>query len=150
MKVIVGADHRGQALKQTVLTILQAKHIPYEDISPHPLPDDDYVDFAEGVGRSIVASDENKGILLCGSGIGMVIAANKMAGVRAGMGESVEQVKAGRADDDMNVLVLAADFQSEGEMESLLDAFLTTPFVDNDRHVRRLDKINLLEEKESV
>lgn len=150
MKVIIGADHRGQKLKQAILPILQSKHIPYEDISPNPLPDDDYVDFAEGVGRHIISSEENKGILLCGSGVGMVIAANKMAGVRAGMGESVEQVKAGRADDDMNVLVLAADFQPETDVESLIDAFLTTPFVANDRHIRRLDKISLLEEKESV
>lgn len=150
MKVIVGADHRGQVLKQTVLQILQSKQIPYEDISLHPLPDDDYVDFAEAVGRQMRDSEENKGILLCGSGVGMVIAANKMTGIRAGMGESAEQVKAGRSDDDMNVLVLAADFQPDTEIEPLIQAFLSTPFVDNERHVRRLEKISLLEEKENV
>lgn len=148
MKIILGADHRGQELKEAVINQLQELEVSYEDISLHPTPEDDYVDFAEKVGRQV--ESDIFGILICGSGIGMVVAANKMKQVRAGMGATEAQIKAGREDDDMNVLVLASDFQSPEDVKPLVSVFLSTPFVENERHVRRLEKITLLEERETV
>jgi len=85
------------------------------------------------------------GVLLCGSGVGADVVANKFDGIRASIGKSVLQVKAGRTDDDMNVLVIAADYTSEKEAKAMLIAFLETKYEENARHGRRLEEIEKLE-----
>ena len=105
----------------------------------------DYVYYRELL--SLVAKNTgSRGVLLCGSGIGVEVVANKFDGVRAGIGKNVLQVEAGRRDDDMNVLVIAADFTTEKEAKAMLIAFLETKYVDNARHERRLEEIVRIEE----
>jgi len=108
---------------------------------------DDYPDIAFKVGRKVVA-DNGKGVLICGSGVGVCVAANKMKGVRAGVCLTEGQVFSGRNDDDMNILCLNADIVAEEENQAILKAFLETPFGSEERYVRRINKIKEYETKE--
>lgn len=95
---------------------------------------------------SLVGKDPNSlGILLCGSGVGVEVSANKIDGVRASIGKSPEQIKAGRNDDDMNVLVIAADYTKEEEVKEILKTFLRTEFSGKERFKKRLSEIKKLE-----
>lgn len=143
MKVYIGADHRGYNLKEKVKTWLSGYKV--EDMGAYKLdPKDDYTLFAEKV-ASMVADNDAKGILLCGSGVGVDVVANKFDGVRGSLGKSPEQVKAGRVDDDMNILVIAADYTSENEAKNMIDTFLGTKFSGKERHKRRLKDIERIE-----
>ena len=123
----------------------------FEDMGAYHLdPKDDYTVYAEKVASvvghsSFAKASEDEGILLCGSGVGVDVAANKFDGVRASIGKSVGQVEAGRADDDMNVLVIAADFTKDEEAKNMLKAFLETRFDEKLRHKRRLEDIRKIE-----
>ena len=108
--------------------------------------DDDYPVFAQRVASMVAGSKGAKGILICGSGVGMDIVANKFDGVRAAVGKSVNQIKAGRRDDDMNVLVIAADFTEESEARKMVQVFLETKYNRTSRHQRRLEEIKKIEE----
>jgi ribose 5-phosphate isomerase B len=146
MKIFLGADHRGYALAQKLKTTLtkdghEVSLVGSEDHSA----EDDYVDFAATVGKDVALNPQSRGVVICGSGVGMDIAANKIKGVRASLGYSAEQVKAARNDDDINVLALGADFTNEETGHELVQAFLQTPFDASDRRVRRLEKITALE-----
>src|SRR3989338_4463225 len=152
MKVFIGADHRGYKLKEKVAQWLFEAKYEFEDLgADHLDPDDDYTVYAERV-ASLVARDRDRdrgrGILLCGSGVGVDVVANKFDGVRASVGKSADQVKAGRRDDDMNVLVLAAEFTGVEEAKEMLKAFLETKFDQKSRHKRRLEDIKRIERSE--
>ncbi|OGM27986.1 hypothetical protein A3D00_04560 [Candidatus Woesebacteria bacterium RIFCSPHIGHO2_02_FULL_38_9] len=146
MKVYIGADHRGYELKGKIKSWLVLWGYKFEDLGAHELDlDDDYTLYAEKVG-SVVGRDHGvKGILLCGSGVGVEVVANKFDGVRASIGKSVEQVIAGRRDDNMNVLVLAADYTQEDEAKKMLKVFLKTEFSGKARYKRRLEDIKRIE-----
>jgi len=108
--------------------------------------EDNYTIYAERVASMVVRDkDKARGILLCGSGVGVDVVANKFDGVRASIGKSVEQVKAGRNDDDMNVLVIAADYTKEEEVKEMLKAFLETEFSGKTRFKKRLQDIEKIE-----
>jgi len=107
---------------------------------------DDYTKYAEAVSVRVRGDKESYGILLCGSGVGVDIVANKFDGVRASIGISPEQVAAGRRDDDMNVLVIAADYTKEIDAKEMIKAFLETKFDEAARHKRRLEDISRIEE----
>lgn len=142
MKVFIGSDHRGFSLKEELVKWLGEKDILIEDVGPFSYDgEDDYVDFAEKVGRNVSQEKNSLGIVICGSGTGVDIAANKLNGIRAGLGFSMEQIKMARKDDDINVLALAADFLSIEEAKKIIDVFLSTPFSGEERHKRRIDKI---------
>lgn len=148
MTIVIGADHRGFALKEELVTYLMKKGLLVNDMGAKTLePDDDYVDFADAVAKNVALEQGDRGIVLCGSGVGVLIAANKTKGVRCGFGLSPVQVESARADDDMNVLALASDYLSSEEAFRIVDAFLNTPFTGEERHLRRIAKIAALEEK---
>ncbi len=146
MKIYIGADHRGYNLKEKIAKWLFEARYTFTDMgADHFDPNDDYPLYAEKVGSVIGKDKEARGVLLCGGGVGVDVVANKIDGVRASVGKSPEQVKAGRHDDDMNVLVIAADFTSESEAKEMLKAFLETKFGGKARYRRRLGEIKKLE-----
>ncbi len=142
MKIYLGADHRGFTLKEKIKTWLTKWGKEWQDLGAYKFdPNDDYPLYAEKVG-SIVSKEKNaRGILSCGSGVGADISVNKIDGVRASIGKSKEQVKAGRNDDDMNVLVLAADYTKDKEAKEMIKVFLATPFARKEKYKRRLFQI---------
>lgn len=147
MKIYLGADHRGFILKEKLKKYLEVKNINHEDFGAYTLdPKDDYTLYAEKVASVVGSDDKSLGLLLCGSGVGVDVVANKIDGVRASIGKTAEQVSAGRSDDNMNILVLAADYTSEEEAKKMLKSFLETPFSAKTRHTRRLNEISRIEE----
>ncbi len=118
------------------------------DEGTHSTESCDYPDFAAPVARDVVAGRADRGILVCGTGVGMSIAANKFAGIRAALGTVPEEVRLARAHNDANVLTLGARFIEEPAADALVDVFLATAF-DGGRHGRRVAKIAALEAKES-
>lgn len=147
MKIYIGADHRGFNLKNKLVEWLLEEKKPLTDLGAATLnPHDDYTVYAEKVASLTAADTSARGILLCGSGVGVDIVANKFDGVRASIGLSVNQVAAGRSDDDMNILVIAADFTDFATAKKLISAFLETPFSKKARYTKRLETIVRLEE----
>ena len=144
--IYIGADHRGFALKEKVSQWLFDWKHEFEDLGAVTLdPNDDYTKYAQEV-ASLVANDKDSlGVLLCGSGVGVDVVANKFDGIRSSIGKNPEQVAAGKNDDDMNILVIAADFTKEDEAKEILKTFLETRFSGEARHKRRLQEINKIE-----
>ncbi len=141
MKVYLAADHRGFKLKEHLKAFLVGLGYDVADVGAHEYdPADDYPDFAYPAAR-FVAAEEARGILLCGSGAGVLIVANKVPGIRAAAGFSEKEVVASRVDDDSNVLTISADECSVEETETFSRLFLETPFSGEERHVRRLSKL---------
>ena len=147
MRIAVAADHAGYALKATIVSDLMALGHTVEDLGTHhPEPEDDYPDFAGAVaGRVAGAGNEVRGVLICSSGIGVDITANKFPGVRSALAMSVEHIKHGRGADDVNVLSLAAEYLKPVDAIAFARAFLTTPFDGEARRLRRLAKIVKIE-----
>ncbi len=148
MKIAVASDHAGYPLKEIVInSIRQAGHEPLDlgTFSPEPV---DYPDYAEKLGNAILSGDAERGILLCGSGIGASIAANKMHGIYAGVCHDTFSAHQGVEHDDMNVLCLGARIIGASLAGELVMAFLSAHFKSNEeRHVRRVGKIRKLEEQ---
>lgn len=145
--IYLGADHRGIVLKEKIKSFLEDQKVDLEDCGAFILDkDDDYPLYGAKVAKKVIENKNNLGILICGSGVGVDITANKFAGVRASLGKSADQVAAGRRDDNMNVLVIAADFTKDEEAKDLVKAFLETKFENNERHARRLKEIEEIEE----
>ncbi len=143
--VIVGSDHRGFKLKERIKDEIRTWGYDVVDLGNQKYDnEDDYTDFAIKVGEAVVIG-RNVGILICGSGVGMCVAANKVKGVRAGMGISEKQVRLAKEDDDMNVLCLSADFVDEDINVELVRVFLETQFSSEERHLRRVNKIKIYE-----
>jgi ribose 5-phosphate isomerase B len=146
MKVYLGADHRGYELKEKISRWLFDWGYEFTDMGASFLDaTDDYTLYAEKV-ASIVGSEEGaRGILVCGSGVGVDVVANKFDGVRSSIGKNPDQVKAGRNDDDMNILVLAADFTRPDEAKLMVKVFIETKFSGKARHEKRLEEIEKIE-----
>lgn len=144
--IYLGADHRGFSLKEKVAKWLFELGYEFEDMGAQSLDlNDDYTKYAEEVGSLVSKQKGSRGILICGSGAGVEITANKFDGVRASLGKSPDQVAAGRRDDNTNILVLAADFTQESEAKEMLKAFLETKFDGKTRHKKRLREIEKIE-----
>lgn len=146
MKVILGSDHRGFALKQELKKYLLENNYKVHDVGDL-IPDtpDDYPDSAYAVATEVVKDNKNRGVVLCGSGVGVCISANKVKGIRAGFGFNADQIRAARQDDDINVLALPSDYVSKPEAIEMLVQFLTSEYKANERHNRRLNKIKQIE-----
>lgn len=145
-KVFIGADHRGFALKEKLVEHLRAAGYLIDDVGAASLDaGDDYPDFAIPVARAVSQDPSARGLLLCGSGMGMDVAANKVRGVRATVGYSVDAARHARSHDDVNVLTLAADTDDAASAIAIADAFLSTAFDGAERNERRLAKIAALE-----
>jgi len=145
--IYVGADHRGFLLKETLKSWLTDWKYDFEDLGSLSLnSEDDYPVYAEAVAKKIQKDSESLGILLCGSGVGVDATVNKFDGVISSVGKTPDQVKAGRNDDNMNVLVIAADFTKQDEAKEMIKTFLETKFAKEERFERRLDQIKEIEE----
>lgn len=145
MKIAIGADHAGVALKEHVKQVLKARNIPFEDVGTLSTDSVDYPDFAEAVSRRVASGEFDRGILACGSGIGMAIAANKVAGIRAASIQDEESARLSREHNDINVLTLGERTTDANTARRIIELFLDTPFAGG-RHQRRVDKINALDE----
>lgn len=144
--VYLGADHRGYELKEKIASWLFEMEFKFEDLgADHFDENDDYTKYASEVASLVAKRPGSRGVLLCGSGVGVEVMANKFDGIRAAIGTDVGQVKAGRNDDDMNILVIASDYTTEKEAKAMLIAFLETKYKDLARHERRLDEIEKIE-----
>lgn len=145
--IYIGSDHRGFNLKEKIKEWLSDWKYEFLDLGATTFDEsDDYTLYAELVAKKIKENPNSFGILTCGSGVGVDIVANKFDGVRSSVGKSQEQIRAGRSDDDMNVLVIAADFTKEDEAKDMIKAFLETKFDSVERHERRLKQIKKIEE----
>lgn len=143
MNIFVGADHRGFGLKEQLVEGLAELGYSVTDCGAGEyVKEDDYVDYGKAVGSQVVEGKKSMGVVVCGSGMGICIAANRVSGVRCGLGFDVGQVIAGRQDDDINVLALAADYMSYEQAMEMVRAFLETDFSGEERHVRRLGKLD--------
>ena len=146
MRIYLGADHRGFELKSKLKRWLEQAGHQVEDCGAHEHTlRDDYVDFAAEVGRRVNNEQGSRGVVICGSGAGVDITANKIKGVRCVLGFNIEQVRAARNDDNVNILALASDFTLFEDAKILIETFLQTPFDPTDNHARRIEKIKSLE-----
>ncbi len=146
-KIYVGGDHRGWYLRQATLQFCVSKRVPFEDMgNTDEDPQDDYPDYAEPVAQAVAADPMALGVLICGSGHGMAIAANKVDGARAAVCHTAEEVELARAHNHMNILCLAADTFDEFKLVRLMEEYMNTLTSDDPRHIRRLDKIKRIEQ----
>ncbi len=149
MLIYIGADHRGFNFKEQIKADLKERGYEVADMGAAMYnKDDDYPVFARSVGEKVSADpDASRGILVCGSGIGADIAANKFKRVRCGLALSADQAHAARHDDNINVLSISADFTGEEEVKNIVRVFLATPFGGDERYKRRLAQIAEIEER---
>ena len=145
MKIAVGADHAGYRLKQHLSRRLEDQGHQVEDLGTSSEESVDYPDFAAAVARTVAAGGAELGLIVCGTGIGVAMAANKVDGVRAATCNDLFTARMSRAHNDANVLTLGARVVGEGLAEDIVQCFVETRF-EAGRHQRRLDKIGQLEQ----
>lgn len=146
--IYLSTDHAGFEIAKKIYKFLKATGYEIEDLGPLSLdPGDDYPDYGFKLAQKTALNEDNKGILVCRSGAGMSIVANKTKGIRAVVCLSPLQAKKSREHNDANVLVLAADFTTFGQMKPIIKTFLETKFSGESRHVRRLEKIKKFERR---
>ncbi|OGE87754.1 MAG: hypothetical protein A3J07_03515 [Candidatus Doudnabacteria bacterium RIFCSPLOWO2_02_FULL_49_13] len=146
MKVYLGADHGGYKLKEEIKTWLAEWHFEFQDLGAHTYtPDDDYPDFSWPVAVKVGSMQGSMGVLICRSGQGESIVANKAKGARAALAWNDKTAHAARNDDDANILCLAADYTSIPEAKKIVHTFLTTPFDPQERFVRRVNKVKKID-----
>ena len=148
MIVAVACDHAGFALKPAVLDAVRASGDQPLDLGTNSEAPVDYPDFAAAVGRAIQGGKAARGILICGSGVGAAVAANKLNGIRAGVCHDTYSAQQAVEHDDANVLALGARVVGEALAVELVQVFLNAKFSGEERHVRRLKKIEALEKEE--
>ena len=145
MRIALGADHAGFELKEKVLSLLADLGHQALDLGTHDLQPVDYPDFAEAVGRAVIEGRAERGIVICGSGVGASVAANKVRGIRAGLCHDTYSAHQGVEHDDMNVLVLGSRVIGPELARELVRAFLAARFTNEERHRRRLAKVEAME-----
>ncbi len=146
MRVAIGADHAGFPLKDTLRKRVEALGHTAIDLGARELrPHDDYPDFAFAIARAVVDGRAERGVILCGSGVGASIAANKVAGIRAAVCHDTYSARQGVEHDDMNVLALGTRVIGSSLMEAIVHAFLCAAFTGEERHARRLEKVKAIE-----
>ena len=146
MKIAIATDHNGVNEKKEIIKYLEEKGIEILDLSTDNTPTDDYPDFALRVAKSVINNECNFGILLCGTGIGMSIAANKVKGIRCAHVSSIEEAYHTRVDNDANIIALSYKNDLSNILE-MVDKFINTPFSNEERHIRRINKIKEFEEQ---
>lgn len=144
MRIALGADHAGVQLKTDIKKFLDERGVPYTDFGTNTTDSVDYPDFAETVARAVADGSHDRGLLFCGSGIGMAMAANKVAGVRAASVVDEVSTRLSREHNDANVLALGERLTPLETARQLVATFLDTPFGGG-RHQRRVDKISALD-----
>ena len=149
MNVAIGVDHRGYAIKSDLVSILRAAGCDVIDFGTHSDESVDYPDYAAAVAGAVASGQADRGIIVCGSGVGACVAANKIAGARAGMCHDTYSARQGVEHDDMNILCLGSGIVGLSLIQELVEAFLGAEFADHEaRYVRRLRKVQDLERGE--
>jgi RpiB/LacA/LacB family sugar-phosphate isomerase len=146
MRIAVACDHAGFPLKEKVIEIIRQAGHDVLDLGTHSTDPVDYPDYARALGEAIQQGRAERGVLLCGSGVGASIAANKLRGVRAGVCHDTYSAHQGVEHDDMNVLTLGARIIGPELVPELVRAFLAAKFTGEERHVRRLQKVKAMED----
>ena len=149
MKIAIGADHAGFELKEKIKARLEQQGLEVEDEGTGSTDSVDYPDFARKVGESVAGKKADLGVLVCGSGIGMAIAANKVPGIRAANVSTEYEAEKSREHNDANVVTVGARILDEQKAFSIVDTFLRTPFAGG-RHQQRVDKIAAIERQEKA
>lgn len=146
MKLAIGSDHAGLSLKNEIIEHLKSKGIEYEDFGTYTLESCDYSDYAEKVAEDVLSKKSELGILVCGTGIGISIAANKVPGIRAAVCTDTFSAHASREHNDANILALGARVIGTGVALDIVDTFLGSTFQGG-RHAVRIGKISNIEKK---
>ena len=145
MRTAIGSDHAGFELKIHLAKFLRDLGDDVVDVGTNNTDPVDYPDFAEAVGKAVLDGRADRGVLICGSGIGASVAANKMHGIRAGLCHDTYSAHQGVEHDDMNVLVLGARVIGPAMAEELVRAYAGAKFTNEERHLRRLNKVKAIE-----
>ena len=146
--IAFGADHGGFPLKENMVPWLEGLGYEVMDLGAHSLdPTDDYPDFAEAVAQAVVSGKAERGIIICGSGVGACVAANKVPGIRASVCHDLYSARQGVEHDELNVLSLGARVVGLDLAKQLAAEFLNARFTGEERHVRRLAKVNTIEQQ---
>ena len=145
MKIAIGSDHRGLELKQKVIKLVTDAGNEYKDFGAYSEARVDYPNIAEAVGKAVVSGQFDRGILICGTGIGMCIAANKVKGIRAGLAVNEFMALRSRQHNNANILCLGAE-NDESQLAQMVKAFLTTQF-EGGRHQARVDEMTSMEKE---
>ena len=140
--IAVGSDHAGYALKQVVMKHLTERGEEFKDYGTYTEASCDYPDFAEAVSQAIIKGEADKGILICGTGIGISIAANRHREIRAALCGDCFSAEATREHNDANVLAMGARVVADGLALKIVDTFLDTPFSNGANHIRRISKLS--------
>jgi ribose 5-phosphate isomerase B len=146
MKIAIGADHAGFALKDQVRDALRQAGHEVVDVGTNSAESTDYPDYASMVAHNVVSGAADRGILVCSTGVGMSIAANKVDGIRAAIAFNSDEVRLTRAHNDANIITIGARYTDPGVAHEMVRVFLETPF-EGGRHARRLGKIDQLEKQ---
>lgn len=141
--IALGNDHTGYAMKKAIMEYLDARGMEYTDFGCGEITSSNYPDYAKLVGKAIQNKECDKGILICGTGIGISIAANKMKGIRAALCHDCFSAEATRLHNDANILAMGARVIGVGHALKIVETFLNTPFSGDERHIKR---IQMLEE----
>jgi len=147
MKITIGSDHAGFPLKQELVTHLRQCGHEVIDLGTNNTDPVDYPDYAEAVGKSILSGQVGRAVLICGSGVGASVGANKIPGVRAGLCHDTYSAHQGVEHDDMNVLVMGARVIGIATAKELVDAYMRATFTKEERHMKRLKKVASIEER---
>lgn len=145
MKIAIGGDHAGFSLKQDLVLHLKEWGHDVTDLGAYNTDPSDYPDYAKAVGEAVQKGEAERGVLVCGSGIGACVAANKLKGIRAALVADTYSAKQGVLHDDVNVLCLGGRVVGPALADELLKAFLSVKFSGEERHVRRLNKVIAME-----
>jgi len=146
MRIAIGSDHAGFELKSVLAKQLRELGHEVVDVGTNNTQPVDYPDFAEAVGKAVLDGRAERGVLICGSGVGASVAANKLRGIRAGLCHDTYSAHQGVEHDDMNILVLGARVIGQALAVDLMSTYIGAKFSNEARHVRRLNKVNALDE----
>jgi ribose 5-phosphate isomerase B len=147
MKVALGADHAGFQLKESLKKLLEEKGFSYQDLGCNSAAETDYPDYAKAVALAVANAKAERGIIICGTGIGSCIAANKIAGIRAALCHDTFTAIASREHNDANILCLGARVLGERLVHHIVNAWLETEFSGDERHQRRIARISEIEKE---
>lgn len=146
MQVYIGADHGGYEVKQILIPVVEKAGYTVSDCGPLTLdPTDDYPAIAQRVAGKVIETPNSKGVLICRSGEGMAIVANKVPGIRASVIWNTQVAQETRNDNDANIAVLPADYLDQASLTECVLTFLRTPFSNEERHIRRLQMLHAME-----
>ena len=144
MKISIATDHNGVIEKQELIKYLIELDLEVKDCSENNTPTDDYPDFARTVANSVATNETDLGILLCGTGIGMSIAANKVKGIRCAKVSNIDEARLSKEHNNANIIALSYK-EDINILKEMIKTFIETPFSNEERHIRRVDKVMSIE-----